>query len=229
MKLDKVNGEVPEKIIFVVKIKKLKIFDFLKTKKSFKNRCRFKIRCYLNFIIFFICFFHLCSAAYSILSDISLREVQLNEEIPFSPQPCLNEKASAELRSFKLLASIGELGDLIFKTDLPEMKEKKRKEIVRTEREEIINFKLSREKDGSLFSMLGIKISDDVEASNKRQEDVKKEEAKDEEIIKPQFKNIKEEISVYAFLGWLWLVIGVLLYILNEQIKEADKRRQLGL
>jgi len=50
-----------------------------------------------------------------------------------------------------------------------------------------------------------------------------------EEIIKPEFKNIKEKISVYAFLAWLWLVIGVLLYILNEQIKEAEKRRRLGL
>jgi len=50
-----------------------------------------------------------------------------------------------------------------------------------------------------------------------------------EELIKPEFKNIKERISVYAFLAWIWLVIGVLLYILNEQIKEAERRRRLGL
>jgi len=65
------------------------------------------------------------------------------------------------------------------------------------------------------------------------QEKGKKEEEEEaegkEKIIKPEFKNIKERISIYAFLAWLWLVIGVLLYILNEQIKEAERRRRLGL
>jgi|GEM_PF-1524788 len=62
------------------------------------------------------------------------------------------------------------------------------------------------------------------------QEKGKKEEAEGkEEVIRPGFRNIKEKISIYAFLVWLWLVIGVLLYILNEQIKEAERRRRLGL
>lgn len=55
------------------------------------------------------------------------------------------------------------------------------------------------------------------------------EEAQPEIIFRPKFKNIKEEIGVYVFLGWLWLIIAVLLYVLNQQIKEADRRRHLGL
>lgn len=55
-------------------------------------------------------------------------------------------------------------------------------------------------------------------------------EKKDEEVkLKPSFRNIKEKVGTYAFLAWVWLVIAVLLYILNEQIKEADRRHRLGL
>ncbi len=55
-------------------------------------------------------------------------------------------------------------------------------------------------------------------------------EKKEEEIrLKPAFRNIKEKVGTYAFLAWLWLVIAVLLYILNEQIKEADRRHRLRL
>lgn len=44
-----------------------------------------------------------------------------------------------------------------------------------------------------------------------------------QEVIKPAPKDIKEAIGIYVFLGWMWLSIFVLIYILLHKIKEADR------
>lgn len=36
-------------------------------------------------------------------------------------------------------------------------------------------------------------------------------------------RNIKEKTAIYVFLGWLWVSIGVCVYILRLKIKEADR------
>jgi hypothetical protein len=43
------------------------------------------------------------------------------------------------------------------------------------------------------------------------------------EEIKPAPKDIKEAIGIYVFLGWIWISIFVLIYILRQKIKEADR------
>jgi len=47
-------------------------------------------------------------------------------------------------------------------------------------------------------------------------------EARPEKII-PGPQNIKESTAIYVFLGWLWISIGVLIYVLRLKIKEADR------
>lgn len=47
-------------------------------------------------------------------------------------------------------------------------------------------------------------------------------EKKTEKII-PSSKNIKEKTGIYVFLGWMWLSIFVLIYILRQKIKEVDR------
>lgn len=56
-------------------------------------------------------------------------------------------------------------------------------------------------------------------------------QAKEEkrQLLRPGFRNIKEQVSVYAFVAWIWLVIAVFLYVLNEQVKEADRRHRFKL
>ena len=36
-------------------------------------------------------------------------------------------------------------------------------------------------------------------------------------------KDIKEEIGIYVFLGWLWLSIFVMIYLLRQKIRETDR------
>ncbi len=36
-------------------------------------------------------------------------------------------------------------------------------------------------------------------------------------------RNITEHIAIYVFLGWLWLSILVLIYLLRLKIKESDR------
>jgi len=47
------------------------------------------------------------------------------------------------------------------------------------------------------------------------------EEAQEE--IKPAPKDIKEAIGIYVFLGWIWISIFVLIFILRQKIKETDR------
>jgi hypothetical protein len=44
-----------------------------------------------------------------------------------------------------------------------------------------------------------------------------------EEEIKPAPKDIKEAVGIYVFLGWIWLSIFVLIFILRQKIKETDR------
>jgi hypothetical protein len=44
-----------------------------------------------------------------------------------------------------------------------------------------------------------------------------------QETIKPAPKDIKEAVAIYVFLGWIWLSIFVLVYILWQKIKEVDR------
>ncbi len=49
------------------------------------------------------------------------------------------------------------------------------------------------------------------------------EKAKGSDKIVPAFKNIKERTAVYVFLGWIWVAVCVLIYILRQKVKEADR------
>ncbi len=39
----------------------------------------------------------------------------------------------------------------------------------------------------------------------------------------PGPKDIKEQVAIYVFLGWLWLSILVLIYVLRLKIRESDR------
>jgi hypothetical protein len=43
------------------------------------------------------------------------------------------------------------------------------------------------------------------------------------EKVIPAFKNIKEQTAAYVFIGWIWVSIIVLIYILGNKIKEVDR------
>ena len=44
-----------------------------------------------------------------------------------------------------------------------------------------------------------------------------------EDVIKPAPKDIREAVGIYVFLGWIWLSIFVLIYILRQKIQEVDR------
>jgi hypothetical protein len=52
-----------------------------------------------------------------------------------------------------------------------------------------------------------------------------KEEAHEE--IKPAPKDIKEAVGIYVFLGWIWISIFVLIFILRQKIQEVDRIHRL--
>ena len=47
------------------------------------------------------------------------------------------------------------------------------------------------------------------------------------EVIVPAPKDIKEATAIYVFLGWMWLSILVLIYLLRLKVKETDRIHQL--
>lgn len=55
--------------------------------------------------------------------------------------------------------------------------------------------------------------------------EVKNQEAqiKEGKTIMPSPKDIKEKIAIYVFVGWLWLSIIVLIFILRAKIREVDR------
>jgi len=46
-------------------------------------------------------------------------------------------------------------------------------------------------------------------------------EESDKIVASPQ--NIKEETSIFVFVGWMWLCIFVLVFFLRLKIREADR------
>ncbi|MGQ9578948.1 MAG: hypothetical protein ACUVWQ_10030 [Candidatus Aminicenantales bacterium] len=63
----------------------------------------------------------------------------------------------------------------------------------------------------------------------KETDETSQEKEEKRQLLRPGFRNIKERVSVYAFVAWIWLVIAVFLYVLNEQVKEADRRHRFKL
>lgn len=47
--------------------------------------------------------------------------------------------------------------------------------------------------------------------------------AEEQGKIIPSPKNIKESTAIYVFIGWVWLSIVVLIFILRAKIKEVDR------
>jgi hypothetical protein len=50
-----------------------------------------------------------------------------------------------------------------------------------------------------------------------------KPEAEGQEKVYGEPKDIKEAWAIYVFLGWLWLSILVLIYLLRLKIRECDR------
>jgi hypothetical protein len=75
---------------------------------------------------------------------------------------------------------------------------------------------------GTIF--LGLLLSTSMWAQQSEQiPDPQAETEETQEVIKPAPKDIKEAIGIYVFLGWMWLSICVLIYILRQKIKEVDR------
>ena len=60
-------------------------------------------------------------------------------------------------------------------------------------------------------------------------QEVKNQEGQVEEgkTITPSPKDIKERIAIYVFVGWLWLSIIVLIFILRAKVREADRLNRI--
>ena len=52
-------------------------------------------------------------------------------------------------------------------------------------------------------------------------------ENKEKKII-PSPENTQEAAGIYVFLGWVWLSIFILIYILRLKVREADRLYRLG-
>lgn len=74
---------------------------------------------------------------------------------------------------------------------------------------------------GCFLSVLGA-----IQGMEQTQE-TQTEENTIQEAIVPAPKDIKETIAIYVFLGWMWLSIFVLIYILRQKIKEVDRIHNL--
>lgn len=68
-----------------------------------------------------------------------------------------------------------------------------------------------------------------VDISFAQQAAQEKAEGLGEDKIIPSPKDIKERTAIYVFLGWMWLAIFVLIYILRLKVKEADRLDKLKL
>ena len=65
------------------------------------------------------------------------------------------------------------------------------------------------------------------EASSLQQSQGDRVEA-DVEVIVPAPTDIKQTTAIYVFLGWIWLSIGILIFLLRLKIKEVDRLHKLG-
>ncbi len=43
------------------------------------------------------------------------------------------------------------------------------------------------------------------------------------ETIHPAFADLKEKTAVIVFLAWLWIIVGILVWLLRMKIREADR------
>lgn len=66
------------------------------------------------------------------------------------------------------------------------------------------------------------RASKNPQLAQDQQEAAPQTEAEEEKII-PSPKNIREATAIYVFVGWMWLSIFVLIYILRLKIKEVDR------
>ena len=64
-----------------------------------------------------------------------------------------------------------------------------------------------------VFFWAGISLSQEAE---------KQAETIEERII-PSPKDVKEKTAIYVFVGWMWLSIIVLFFVLRAKIKEVDR------
>ncbi len=78
----------------------------------------------------------------------------------------------------------------------------------------------------ALFLLLFLGITffllKEISGSEEGQEELKKPKESGEKIVSSP-KDIREKISVYVFMGWMWLSIFILIYILRQKISEADR------
>jgi hypothetical protein len=65
-------------------------------------------------------------------------------------------------------------------------------------------------------------VGEEQRSVQERKEAAPQTETEEEKLI-PSPKNIKEGTAIYVFLGWMWLSIFVLIYILRLKIKEIDR------
>lgn len=86
-----------------------------------------------------------------------------------------------------------------------------------------------RETESHPAKLLSSSPATEAQANVEKQEAEKEKKEDKEQVLKPEFKNIREQVGVYAFLVWMWIVIAVLIYVLGEQEKEADRRHRLRL
>ena len=45
--------------------------------------------------------------------------------------------------------------------------------------------------------------------------------------IHPSPQNVRESVDTYVFLGWIWAVIFLLLFVLRHKIKEVDRLHEI--
>jgi hypothetical protein len=82
---------------------------------------------------------------------------------------------------------------------------------------------------GAAFAGRGLFFSPQSELSSQDQQVVppaKSQEVQakvEPEKIVPGPQNIKERTAIYVFLGWMWVSIAVLVYVLRLKIKETDR------
>jgi hypothetical protein len=65
-------------------------------------------------------------------------------------------------------------------------------------------------------------VSNSQEATSPLDKQEVQAKAEPEKIV-PGPQNIKERTAIYVFIGWMWVSIAVLVYILRLKIKEIDR------
>lgn len=79
----------------------------------------------------------------------------------------------------------------------------------------------------AVFSFGQDEVSADMAVSSFQQspKDQTDEESK---TVVPGAADIQQATSIYVFLGWIWLSIGILIFFLRLKIKEVDRLHGLG-